>query len=281
LPDVPLTEARPAAEPEPWAAPPRRRRWSAGTRHRLWALVALVVIGGPAFLIGGKYWVGHLDLEEAVARFRAAGPHAAEDAGPGLPRPGVYRYRTTGGEDISFLDYRRDYSRTTMRIVTRRGCGVREEQWFLVQHVEYYDRCGDALPSYGTDIAYWWTHGTQDFTCAPGGSFDMSRGYRPGDRVTWSCRDEDTRAEQITEYVADEEVVVAGTAVPARHIRWTTHFSGATRGTATVDDWFHPATGLVLREKRVIGLRVGSPFVGQLGYTDNSDFTLVSLTPAR
>jgi hypothetical protein len=31
----------------------------------------------------------------------------------------------------------------------------------------------------------------------------------------------------------------------------------------------------------VIGLRVGSPFVGAVGYTDNSDFTLLSLTPLR
>jgi hypothetical protein len=246
------------------------------------ALVVFVVVGAPAFLIGGRYWVGHLDVDGAVAKFRAAGPAAAaDDVGAGLPRPGVYEYRTTGGEHISFLDYRRDYSRTTMRIVTRHGCGVREQQWFLVQHIEYYDRCpGGELASYGTDIAYWWTHGTQDFRCEPGGSFDMA-GHRPGDRVTWTCRDEDTRAAQVTEYVGDEEVLVGDTALPARHTRWITTFSGATKGAATVDDWFEPSTGLVLRETRVIGLRVGSPFVGSVGYTDNSAFTLLSLTPAR
>lgn len=272
-----LTDARPA-----WTAPPRRRKLSPRARHRLWALLALVVAGGPAFLVGGRYWVGHVDLDEAVAKFRAAGPAAAADAvPPGLPPPGVYQYRTTGGERISFLDYRRDYSSTTMRILTRHGCGVREQQWFLVQHLEYYDRCpGGELPSYGTDIAYWWTHGTQDFRCGAGSSFDMA-GHRPGDRVTWSCHDEDTRADQVTEYVGDEEVIVAGTALPARHTRWVTTFSGATKGTATVDDWFEPSTGLVLRETRAIGLRVGSPFVGHLGYTDASSFTLLSLTPAR
>lgn len=267
------------ATAEPWAAPARRRRLSAYARHRLWALVGLVVIGGPAFLIGGLYWEGDVTLDEAVAMFRAAGADAAV-AVPGLPEPGVYEYRTTGGEFVSFLDYRREYSSTTMRIVTRHGCGVREEQWFLVQHLEYYDRCGSELPSYGTDIAYWWTHGTQDFRCRPGGSFDMA-GRSPGDRVEWTCSDEDTRADQVTEYLGDEDVVVGGQAVRARHTRWITTFSGATVGTATVDDWFHPETGLVLREKRVIGLKVGSPFVGELGYLDDSDFTVVSLRPAR
>jgi hypothetical protein len=273
---MPVTQTRPA---EKWAAPPRRRRLSSRARHRLLALAGLVVIGGPAFLIGGLHWVGHLDADEARARFRAAGPAAAEEVA-GLPRPGVYEYRTTGGEDISFLDYHRTYSATTVRIVTRHGCGVREEQWFLVQHIEYYDRCGETLVGYGTDIAYWWTHGTQDFRCDPGGSFDMA-GRRPGDRVTWHCRDEDTQAAQVTEYIADEDITVGATTIRARHTRWTTTFSGATKGTAVVEDWFDPSTGLVLREKRVIGLRVGSPFVGAVGYTDNSDFTLLSTTPLR
>ena len=239
----------------------------------------LVAVAGPAFLIGGRYWVGHVDVAEGVARFRASG--SSVDPVAGLPAPGVYRYRTTGGERISFLDYRRSYSSTTVRIVTRRGCGVREQQWFLVQHEEYYDRCpGGALASYGTDIAYWWTHGTQTFRCDPGGSFDMA-GRQPGDRVTWQCHDEDTRAAQVTEYVGDEDVTVAGHAVRARHTQWVTTFSGATVGAATVDDWFDPATGLVLRERRAIGLRVGSPFVGKVSYVDQSEFTLESLTPNR
>ena len=262
-----------------WAAPPPRRRLSRSTRRKLVVLAVAVPLLGVAFVVAGRYWVGHVDPEEALRRFRAAGPAAAEPV-PGLPVPGVYRYRTTGGERISFLEYRREYSEVTTRIVTRRGCGVREEQWFLVQHLEYYDRCADALPAYGTDIAYWWTHGTQDFRCDPGGSFDMA-GRSRGDRVTWQCRDEDTRADQVTEYVADEDVTVEGRTVRARHTRWTTTFSGATTGVATVDDWFDPATGLVLRERRAIGLRVGSPFVGRLDYVDQSEVTLLSLDPLR
>jgi hypothetical protein len=239
----------------------------------------LVLIGG-LFLVGGRYWSGDVDLAEALARFRASGVTATTaDALPGLPAPGVYRYRTTGGEYVSLLDNRRAYSATTMRIVTRRGCGVREEQFFVTQHLEYYDRCGDALVTYGTDIAYWWTHGTQDFTCH-GGSFDMA-GTRPGASVQWDCADEDTSAHQTTSYVGDETVPVEGVPLPARHTRWITDFSGATVGAAVVDDWFDPSTGLLLREKRNIALRVGSQFVGRLSYTDVSEYVLLSVTPAR
>jgi hypothetical protein len=226
------------------------------------------------------HWEHAVDRDEAVARFRAAGPAAGASAGgPGTPMPGVYRYRTTGGERVSFLDYRRPYPSVTRRVVTRHGCGTREEQLFLVQHVEYYDRCGERLVAYGTDIAFWWTHGTQDFACT-GGSFDGA-GMAPGERVEWECHDEDTRAAQTTEYLGDETVEVEGRSLAARHTRWTTAFDGATKGTAVVEDWFDVASGLVVRETRTIGLRVGSPFVGDLSYIDVSEYALLSTTPDR
>lgn len=258
--------------------PVASRRLSSAGRWRLRFAIALVVLGGPAFLWGGTYWEHDLAPDDAVARFRAAGAAAAEPV-PGLPEPGVYRYATSGEEWVSFLDYRREYSEVTPRIVTRHGCGVREDHWFLIQHLEYYDRCGTELVSYGTDIAYWWTHGTQDFVCGPG-SFDAAD-LQVGQRVEWSCSDADTTADQVTEYLGDSSVVVEGQEVPARHTRWTTTFSGATTGLAVVEDWFHPDTGLVLRETRSIGLRVGSPFVGRLDYTDVSEYTLLSLEPER
>ncbi len=247
-------------------------------RRRVFALVALVIIGIPAFLIGGTYWRNGIDGDQAVARFREAGPEAARSA-PGLPEPGVYRYRTTGGEKVSFLGHTRAYTPVTHRIVTRRGCGVREEQLFLAQHVEYYDRCGGQLVGYGTDIAFWWTHGTQDFTCT-GGSFDGA-GMQPGETLIWDCRDEDTRARQTTDYIGEESVDVAGASRTTRRVRWTTVFEGATTGAAVVEDWFDVETGLVLRETRNIGLRVGSPFIGDLSYIDVSEYEVVSTTPER
>ncbi len=249
-------------------------------RLRILLLVDLLLLSGGLFLVAGRYWSGDIDLEEALTRFRAAGRSATTgDAVPGLPAPGVYQYRTTGGEWVSLFDTYRAYSPTTMRIVTRLGCGVREEQFFVTQHLEYYDRCGSELVTYGTDVAYWWTHGTQDFECQAG-SFDMA-GRRPGDRVEWDCADEDTRAHQITEYIGDETVMVEGVPLPARHTRWTTLFSGATIGGALVDDWFDPSTGLLLKERRDIALQVGSQFVGRLDYTDKSEYTLLAVTPAR
>ena len=245
-------------------------------RHRLFALAAVVIVGVPAFLIGGTYWRNGVDGDDAVARFRAAGPAAAEPA-DGLPRPGVYRYQTTGGERVSFLDYSRAYTTVTHRVVTRHGCGIREEQIFLVQHIEYYDRCGEQLAGYGTDIAFWWTHGTQDFVCT-GGSFDGA-GLRVGEPAIWECHDEDTKAVQTTENLGDEEVSVDGKVMKARHTRWTTVFEGATEGAAVVEDWFDVDTGLVLKETRNIGLRVGSPFIGDISYIDVSEYALLSTTP--
>jgi hypothetical protein len=237
-----------------------------------------VVVAGQSFIVAGLSWSDPVAVDEAVARFRSAGPDAARPVS-GLPVPGVYRYRTTGGETVTFLSYRRDYSPVTTRTITRRGCGVREVQLFLAQHLEYYDRCGSELVGYGTDIAYWWTHGTQDFRCSPG-SFDGA-GLAPGARVEWQCADEDTRARQITEHLGEEDVMVDGARFRARRTRWTTIFDGATTGSAVVHDWFDPSTGLVLRETRDIALRVGSPFVGVLDYRDVSTYDLLSPEPLR
>jgi hypothetical protein len=257
----------------------RRRLPHAPTLRRLkiLLLVDLVILSGGLFLVAGRYWSSDTDVQEALARFRMS--RTSTEAVAGLPAPGVYRYATTGGEWVSLFDTYRAYSPTTTRIVTRRGCGVREEQFFVTQHLEYYDRCGSRLVAYGTDIAYWWTHGTQEFVCE-GGTFDMA-GMRPGDRVEWDCADEDTKAHQITEYVGDETVEVEGVPLPARHVRWTTLFSGATLGGALVDDWFDPSSGLLLKETRDIALKVGSQFVGRLDYTDKSAYTLLAVTPDR
>ena len=46
-----------------------------------------------------------------------------------------------------------------------------------------------------------------------------------------------------------------------------------------VEDWFDVDTGLVLKETRNIGLRVGSPFIGDLSYIDVSEYALLSTTP--
>jgi hypothetical protein len=102
-----------------------------------------------------------------------------------------------------------------------------------------------------------------------------------GEPAIWECHDEDTNALQTTENLGDEELSVEGTVMKARHTRWTTVFDGATKGAAVVEDWFDVETGLVLRETRNIGLRVGSPFIGDIAYLDVSEYTLLSTTPDR
>src|SRR3712207_8616835 len=67
-------------------------------------------------------------------------------------------------------------------------------------------------------------------TPVPNPTFSRADGsdLQPGQRSEWVCSDEDTRADQVTEYVGDEEVTVEGRRVLARHTRWSTTFSGAT-----------------------------------------------------
>lgn len=258
-----------------------RRSWSV---RALAAFDVLALVVG-LFLVVGRSWVGGVSRRQAIGHYRDSvgsgvlDPPASTVAN-GLPAPGVYRYKTAGGERLSLFGIHRTYSGTTMRVVTSLpGCGVRERQYFLVQHVDQYDRCGDVLVAYGTDLAYYFTHHQHTYVCQ-GGSFDMGDA-RPGVTTTWSCGDKATQTRETTRYVADETVSVGGFDVAARHTQRVTVFSGATLGRAVVDDWFDSGTGLVLREHREVGLRFGSPFGGHITYTDKSEMTVLSLEPDR
>ena len=215
-------------------------------------------MGGPAFLIGGTHWRTASTGDEAVARFRAAGPAAAASRPPACPCPASTATGPPAGRGCRSSTTDRDYTPVTHRIVTRHGCGIREEQFFLVQHLEYYDRCGERLVAYGTDIAFWWTHGTQDFACT-GGSFDGA-GLRAGGagRVGVRRRGHPGPRRPPSTWATRRSRSTGGRSRPATP-GGRRSSTGATKGAAVVDDWFDLDTGLVLRETRNIGLRVGSP----------------------
>ena len=117
------------------------QRWTTG---RI-ALVVVVAVAAAGVAVAVLLWPSDrtrvVQVDEAVDNFRASTVPDDTDAGdpeatvsastvpataPSLVEPGVYRYATTGWEDIDALNgARHDYPAETAITVTAEGCGVR------------------------------------------------------------------------------------------------------------------------------------------------------------
>ena len=101
-------------------------------RRRLLGIAIAVVLGLGLFLLAGTVWEHSIDRDQAVERFRSAGPAAAEVV-EGLPEPGVYAYRTTGG-------------RSTGPPATRNSSGT---AWKSTSHAGRTGPCSTSAPRGG------------------------------------------------------------------------------------------------------------------------------------
>ncbi|HEX4219942.1 MAG TPA: hypothetical protein VHZ02_16310, partial [Acidimicrobiales bacterium] len=79
--------------------------WAA--HHRLWALgigiavlIAAVAVGVWFFLLRSPGT--QIDLRQALRLYRQGQHSGATGTSTDLPPPGVYRYKTSGGEQLSF-----------------------------------------------------------------------------------------------------------------------------------------------------------------------------------
>ena len=255
------------------------------------AAITAVSLGLGGFVVYGARVTHPVDLADARARYAdrptlitAATAYDDRPAGP-RPEPGVYAYETTGSARIDRLGVDRAYPATSYRIVRLgAGCLWQEEVALLSEHVETYDVCaddGDQLDvGYGTRLTYFFVPGTSTATCAIGGT-RTAPGKVRGESVTYDCVDAagGVRSTVTTTFLDATEVTVDGVAVPCRSVRVITVLSGRTEGVAVRELCTEPTTGLVLREKRDVGLSLRSSFIGRIRYVESAEFTLRSLVP--
>jgi hypothetical protein len=226
---------------------------------RLLAVLLAAVLGLDAFVVYGATVTHPVGLTEAVARFRAA-------PGDG-PVDGVYLYDTTGYERVDRLGIKRDYPRVSARIVRHGGgCGAREEIVLFREHTETYTSCDGALTGFGTRLTYFFVPSVTALSCDPRGA----------------CRDaaHDVRATVDVAPGGRGAATVGGVALPCRRLVVTTVLTGANAGGAR-RDLCVADSGLVLTERRSVGVVARSAFVGRVAYTEEATFTLRSTVPVR
>lgn len=259
------------------------------TNHRIWALgmgIAVLVVAVAAgvwfFLLRSPGT--QLDLRQALRLYKQDQRSGTGGSDSKLPPPGVYRYRTSGGEQLSVAGISRSFPSATDMIVTDSRCATLKWEP-LEQHVEGMVECPNingalaivATPSYeeiaGTKT---WT----DLRC-PEGTYFVPPDPRTGERWRTTCRSPGQNVIFAGAVVGFTSVNVGGHDVPAIHTRETLTFSGSQTGTNPNDYWVSLENGVILRQRETVDVSESTGPLGSVHYGEQMAIELTSLTPVR
>lgn len=191
-----------------------------------------------------------------AAPTRTSPPPAAAPSGAPAPArdevpPGVYRYTTTGHEQVDVLGgARHDYPATTTVTYSRSGCGT-EERWQPLEGrvgvaVQCSGSVGSELRSTYQEREFFGQSQSKTYTCDPGVLL-RPRDPRPGQTWTGRCTSEDSTIALAGRVVALEDLDVAGTRVPVVRLAIRGTLTGSTRGRSDREVWLARADGLMVQ----------------------------------
>ncbi len=278
-----------AAAPEPGR---RRRHWV----RIIAAVVAVVLVAGVAAFVT-RWNQGSsrpVSIEEARRRAQGVEPGTDQSSGavPFRPAAGVYQYR---GEGIEHLD-KPPLTQTQGPDIPGTVTHLDGQCWRLrvdysTNHWQSWDYCptGSGLTENAgaffqrLDLVVAKVDTTSTYTCDP--PVDAIRAtQQAGDQWPQECRGTSTGSdgEVISSgpytYVGPEGLDIGGTDVTALHYHRLRDLTGGQTGTEDVDVWFDAATGLLLRNQRVIAVHSGS-LIGGVTYKETGSFQLASMNP--
>lgn len=256
--------------------------------HRWWVIVPAIVIllaaGALSFWFVVLRSVGSpVDLRDALRLYRNQGG-TRDVAGAGLPQPGVYQYRTSGGEQLSLAGIHRSFPSLTNMIVTEGPCAT--VQWqALQQHVEQIVECSQpdgalSLSSATTTEQIAAVSSTTVVDC-PEDTFIVPAHPRVGQRWSSSCHQGRSVVAVRGQVIGSAPVTVGTRSVAAVHTRLTMYFSGSEHGACPTDVWIAPADGLILRQRETASITQASGPLGSVRYSETMNVALQSLVPVR
>jgi hypothetical protein len=259
------------------------------THHRLLALglgitvvVAMLALG--IWFLVFRSPVTQVDLSQALRLYRQNQRPGTSARDARLPPPGVYRYRTSGSEQLSVGGITRTFPSETELVVTDARCATMEWEPFE-QHIEGLVECpvaGGALsiesaPTY-EEIAG--TQSTTDIRC-PSDAYLVPPVPTIGERWKATCTSTGTSVSFAGQIIGTSTVTVGDQRVPALHVRVSLVLSGAESGSNPSDYWLSAQSGVVLRQRETVDLRQQSGPLGAVRYSEAMTITLDSLTPAH
>ena len=264
-------------------------------RTRVIGLVAviLVVCGGAFTWRWRQRGPERPSVAGAIGRFRTSSTVSSPAVSSG-PKAGVYIYKGTGSEKLSFLATSQTQGPTEPGTITAQpnGCWQFRIDYNSFHH-QTWNRCpkgGKLFESGGTadqrfDFVSFKMGEHSVTTCTPPVVIaDLAA--TPGSTVPVHCtgrsRTTKTTFTQtgVAVFVGRETVEVGKVRVPAVHTREELTLTGGQTGNSTVDIWFAVSDGLPLKESHII--KVVSPAPAPLEhvtYTELGRWQLTSTTP--
>jgi hypothetical protein len=262
--------------------------WHWVQQHRWLSIIVLAFVivscaGGTAWALVFRTVSSPVGLREALRMYRREQTEKVlTTLRNRLPAPGVYTYRTHGGEGLSLMGVQRSFPDSTSMIVTGDTCA--RVSWVpITQHTETTTLCsgpGGSLTESGvvTDESIAGTSTTSKLSC-PATAYVIPPDVRPGRQWTATCA-LDNPAERVSLHgrvLGPATVTVGNQAVNTMHTRVTLDYVGGTlRGTSPTDFWVLPASGLIVREKESVAVDQGS-----VHYSEAMVATLAGLSPER
>ena len=263
--------------------------WQWVQQHRLLSVIALALImvscaGGTAWALVFRTVSSPVGLREALRMYRK------EQTGKmisslrnKLPAPGVYTYRTSGGESLNLVGVgARSFPVSTSMIVSDGRCAT--VSWVpITQHTEATTLCNApngalTVPKLVTDESIAGSNSTSTINC-PASTYLLPAAARPGQHWTATCS-QVSPAEKIMlagQALGQSTMLVGGRAVSVTHARLTFTFTGAAEhGTNPIDFWIVPSSGLIVREKETVGVTQSG-----VRYSESMETTLTGLRPAH
>ena len=205
---------------------------------------------------------------------RAPSGHVAE---------GVYRYATSGHEQVDALGgARHDYPAESAVTYRHGGCGD-EDRWQPLK--ERYSANTVCRGAHGLEARvsvqrrqFFGQSEEQDLVCAPGLLLVPDQ-PRPGQASSGSCRSSDTVV-QLSVTVRDVGPMTVGSRqVVAVHVTVDAQLTGSTRGTTHREEWF-TRDGLLVRGTSTTETDRDTS-AGVVHYSEVYDLRLESLDPER
>jgi hypothetical protein len=260
--------------------------WQWVQQHRVLSVLILAFVivsaaGGTAYALVFRTVSSPVGLREALRIYRREqAEKVLQTLRNHLPSPGVYSYRTSGGESLSLPGMDRSFPPTTAMIVTGGNCAT--VSWVpLSEHTETTTECagpggGFTVPRLVTQESIAGTDTTSRVDC-PATAYLLPPATT-GRKWAAVCvlRSPAEKVALAGEALGESTMSVAGHSVTVEHTRFTLTFDGSQAGTNPTDFWIVPSTGLIVQEKEEVAETSGG-----VSYTENMLATLTSLSPGR
>lgn len=259
--------------------------WHWVQNHRFLSVMVLALVivssaGGTAWALIFRTVSSPVGLREALRIYRREQTEKMlSTLRNHLPAPGVYTYRTTGGESLSLMGVARSFPTTTSMIVADGSCAT--ISWVpITQHTETMTECSGAsgalsVPRLVTTESIAGSNTTSTIDC-PATAYLLPAYAATGDKWDATCtlQSPSEKIELNGQDLGPTTVTVGGQSVSVEHTRFTLTFDGTEAGTNPTDFWIVPSTGLIVQEKE--GVDVTS---GGVRYNETMLSTLTGLTP--